>query len=254
VADPRRSTMHNTQQCNWFHGSDQVTKISTCTLRAGRNEWRYAEINGEAIDAHWRQTKQSNPNYFNGVIYLIDDVSLVDGALEASLLKTDFKSYLYWRAQNFPDAGVLDGFGSALIRTDDGSIMLGRQRQGHVNGGLTYAPAGFIDGQDVDANGVIHIERSALREAAEETGIEPGALARGDGFYLTRSGTQLSIAVPFRAMMSSAEFVRRAEQHIAATVDSELDAVIPVANAGDIQNLAMPRYMRALLDTLFSAD
>jgi hypothetical protein len=55
-------------------------------------------------------------------------------------------------------------------------------------------------------------------------------------------------------MMSSVEFVRRAEQHIAATVDSELDAVIPVANAGDIQNLAMPRYMRALLDTLFSAD
>jgi 8-oxo-dGTP pyrophosphatase MutT (NUDIX family) len=246
--------MHNTQQREWFHGSDHVTKISSCTLRVGRNEWRYAEINSDAIDAHWRQTKQTNPNYFNGVIYLIDDVTIVDGALDASLLRTDFKSYLYWRTQNFPDAGVLDGFGSALIRTDDGCIMLGRQRQGHVNGGLAYAPAGFIDGQDVDANGVIHIERSALREAAEETGIEPDALTMDDGFYLTRSGTQLSIAVPLRAMMSSAEFVRRAEQHIAATIDSELDAVIPVANATDFQDLAMPRYMRALLNALFSAS
>lgn len=254
MADPRRSIIQNPLQHDWFHASDSVTKISSCSLRVSRNQWKFAETNADAINAHWRHIKQSNPNYFNGVIHLIDGVASVDGAFEASLLKTDFKSYLYWRAEGFPDAGVLDGFGSALIRTDDGCIMLGRQRHGNVNGGLAYAPAGFIDAQDVDAEGVIHIERSALREATEETGIESGALARDGDFYLTRSKAQLSIAVPFRAPMPSTEFVRRASQHITASADSELDAIIPVANADDIQNLAMPQYMRTLLDALFSAD
>lgn len=236
----------------WFHCPDGVTKLSSCALRVSPARWSFANENAEAIDAHWAEAKRTNPNYFNGVVYLVDDVAISDGALRASLLRTEFKSYLYWRANGFPPAGVLDGFGSALIRSEDGHIMLGRQRAGNVNGGKAYAPAGFIDGQDVDAEGLIHIERSALREVAEETGIDPGAIAKDDGFYLTRSGPQLSMAVPLRARMTTAEFVSRAEQHIRASPNSELDAIIPVAGLQDVENLPVPRYMRVLLDAIFA--
>jgi 8-oxo-dGTP pyrophosphatase MutT (NUDIX family) len=244
--------MQNLSERKWFHCPEGVTKLSSCALRVSSARWSFAHENAEAIDAHWAEAKRSNPNYFNGVVYLVDDVAISDGALQASLLKTEFKSYLYWRANGFPPAGVLDGFGSALIRSDDGHIMLGRQRAGNVNGGQAYAPAGFIDGQDVDAEGLIHIERSALREVAEETGIDAGAITKDDGFYLTRSGPQLSMAVPLRARMTTAEFVSRAEQHIRASHNSELDAIIPVAGLHDVENLPMPRYMRVLLDAVLA--
>jgi 8-oxo-dGTP pyrophosphatase MutT (NUDIX family) len=244
--------MQNLSERKWFHCPDGVTKLSSCALRARSARWAFADENAEAIDAHWDEAKRSNPNYFNGVIYLVDDVAISDGALQASLLRTEFKSYLYWRTNGFPQAGVLDGFGSALIRSEDGHIMLGRQRAGNVNGGQTYAPAGFIDEQDVDAEGVIHIDQSALREVTEETGIDPGALSRDDGFYLTRSGPQLSIAVPLLARMTTVEFIRRAEQHIAASPNSELDAIVAVAGLHDIENLPTPRYMRMLLDAILA--
>jgi hypothetical protein len=244
-----RATMQNQSHCELLHRADGVTKLASCALRASGARWAFADKNAKAIDAHWVEARQANPNYFNGIVYLVDGGTLSGAALQASLLRTDFKSYLYWRCAGFPEAGVLDGFGSALIRTQDGRIMLGRQRLGNVNGGQVYAPAGFIDERDVDGEGLVRIGRSALREAAEETGIDPAALVKDEGFYLTRSGPQLSIAVPLRVSMTAAEFVRRAAQHIAASPNSELDAIVPVAGLRDIGDLPMPRYMRMLLAT-----
>ena len=129
-----------------------------------------------------RQATQSNPRYFNGVVHLVDDVRLDgDSASMLRFVRTDFKSYLFWRDQGFPEAGVLDGFGSALIRSSDGHMMLGRQRAGNVNAGLAYPPAGFIDEQDVEADGSIDIAGSVAREVSEETGIDAAALVRDDG-------------------------------------------------------------------------
>lgn len=60
------------------------------------------------------------------------------------------------------------------------------------------------------------------------------------------------MAVPLRARMTTAEFVSRAEQHIRASPNSELDAIIPVAGLQDVENLPVPRYMRVLLDAIFA--
>jgi len=244
--------MQNLLDCNWFHASDCVTKLTSCVLRVSSARWAFADENANEIDSHWAAATQSNPNYFNGVVHLVDGIMIDRDVMNASLLRTDFKSYLYWRANGFPPTGVLDGFGSALIRSSDGYIMLGRQRMGNVNGGQVYAPSGFIDEQDVDAEGLIQIDRSALREASEETGIDPAALKRLDGYYLTRSGPQLSIGVPLRVGMTAAEFVRRAGEHIGASPNAELDAIVAVAGVSDIENLPMARYMRVLLDELLA--
>jgi len=68
----------------------------------------------------------------------------------------------------------------------------------------------------------------------------------GDGPYL--AGAQLSIAVPLRIDMTTAEFIRHAERYIAESDDPELEAVIPVASLRDVEDLPMPRYMRPLLE------
>ena len=231
---------------------DGVRKITACFLKVESDAWPFAERNTAPIDAHWAQAKQRNPQYFNGIVHLVQDMRSEGDTLDASLVKTDFKSFLYWREQGFPEAGVLDGFGSALIRSSDGHIVLGRQRKGNVNSGLAYPPSGFIDEQDIGADGAIDIAQSVVREVAEETGIEAGLLVRDQGFYLTRSGAQLSIAVPFRVPMSTAELISFVERKIAASHDSELAAIIPIASRRDIKDLAMPRYGRLLLDALLA--
>jgi len=231
--------------------AEGVSAVDRCVLRVNSDIWPFARIHAEGIEAHWLAATRVNPRYFNGIVHLVDDVILESGELNASLVCTDFKSYLFWREQGFPEAGVLDGFGSALIRSFENHIILGRQRAGNVNSGLVYLPSGFIDEQDVGADGSIDIAVSVVREVGEETGVEGELLTRDAGYFVTRSGSQLSIAVPFHVAMTTEEFVRFVERQI-ATRDAELEAIIPVRGPGDIEDVAMPRYARVLLEALFA--
>lgn len=233
---------------------DGVFRCRNAVLRVGAGIWDYAERNRDRIAAHWDNARQSNPNYFDGPIYLVESFEFVNGEFAASMLTTSFKNYIFWRSEEFPETGVWDGFGSALIRSSDGDIMIGRQRGGNVNAGLAYAPAGFIDPHDVDADGEIDIAASAAREAVEETGIEAASLIREEGFYFTRSGRQLSLGVPFYVPMTTQAFLRRAEAHIDASVNSELEAIIPVGSLRDIEGVAMPDYMKLLIEALLAGS
>ena len=217
-------------------------------MRVVEKSWPFAIENADAIEAHWDNARHANPNFFNGAIYLTCAAVVTGDALEAELLRTDFKSYLYWRHLRYPPAGVLDAFGSALIRTSDDKIVVGRQAPGNVNSGLSYPPAGFIDVRDADADGMIDIARSVAREAIEEIGIDEASLHRELGFIATHVGPQVSIAVPFRIPMTSNELLALAERHIASDKAAELEAVVCVGTLADLKGLAMPDYARALLE------
>jgi 8-oxo-dGTP pyrophosphatase MutT (NUDIX family) len=230
-----------------------VKAISNCLLTVDNDIWPYAEENAAEIDAHWERARNANPSLFNGIVYLTSGMQLSDGALHVSLVRTDFKSHLLWRAKGFPEAGVLDGFGSALIRSSDGDVLLGLQRPGHMNSGFAYLPSGFIDENDVDADGSVDIVRGVMREVVEETGVEDSDFTKDEGFYLVRSGPQLCIAVPLHVSMTTAEFSRAVEQHNATTADPELDRIVPVSGLGDLDTVPLLPFTRLLLETIFAS-
>jgi 8-oxo-dGTP pyrophosphatase MutT (NUDIX family) len=233
---------------------DRVVPVTRCDLRVSPSVWEYARANAAAIDAAWRGAVLKNPQYFNGAVHLIEALAIGGDRLEAKLLRTDFKSYLYWRAAGFPETGVLDGFGSALLRSADGAFVLGRQRTGNVNGGLTYLPGGFIDDSDVDANGHIDICASIARELGEETGLT-GADVRADaGFLITQAGAHVSIAVTYAACCDALALKAKVEHHIAGDPGSELAGAVIVRRPADIDGLPMPTYARALLSRLLAPD
>lgn len=236
------------QQKSLATGPATVERVDRCRLSLSKARWAFADRNGQAIDALWVSETERNPHFFNGPVHLVCNLHIADGALTADLLRTDFKSCLYWRRQGFPAAGVIDGFGSGLITTADGAIILGRQRSGNINAGLAYLPAGFIDDSDVGSDGDIDIVASVLREVGEETGLTGVDLDRSPGFYVVRSQSQLSIAVPLISSFNADDVVRRIETHITASPHSELDAVVAVKSLDDLAPLDMPHYTRPLVE------
>lgn len=227
-------------------------RIGSCALHASGARWNYADRNAAEIDANWQIATKRNPNYFNGVVLLIDSLAMDGEALTASLLRTDFKSCLYWRERGFPAAGVIDGFGSGLIISADGAIILGRQRGGNINSGLSYLPGGFIDDRDVAQDGSIDIVASVAREIEEETGLGARDLERRGGFHVVRAGAQLSIAVPHHSHLPAAELVNRIERHIAASSNSELEEAIAISKLSDLEGLSVPHFTRPLLEALLA--
>ncbi len=232
-----------------------VVRLADCRLRTIQGSWDFQSAQADRIEEHWRRRQAQSPHMFNGIVYLMRRIELHDGkgaaGLAASLVRTDFKSYLFWRERGFPAAGVRDGFGSALIRSAEGHVLLGRQRPGNVNDGAAYLPGGFIDADDVQPSGAIDITASILRELGEETGLAPADVAITPGYLVTFDGAQMSIARELRSPLPAATLRDRILAHISKDPASELIDAVIVDGVTDLEGLGLAPYARRLLAWLF---
>jgi 8-oxo-dGTP pyrophosphatase MutT (NUDIX family) len=230
----------------------RVLRVERCRLRAGSGPWRFAERSAAEIDRHWQRRSAQNPALFNGTIFILERFDVTDGALDGVLIPVEFKSFLYWKDMGYPDRSALDCFGSALIRSRDGMVLLGRQRAGNINAGLAYLPGGFIDPRDLGPDGEIDIAASILREAAEETGLETRDLARGRGFLLTFTGPMLSVAVELQSNLSAVALARQIRKRLSGDANAELEDVLLVGSREELSGLAMPICAQTLLESIFA--
>lgn len=229
-----------------------VVRVARCRLTVTQTPWAFALAHADDISTLWRQRSHERPALFNGTVYLTRATRFVDGAFEAMLTRTDFKSYLYWREHGFPEAGVRDGFGTAILCSGDGHILLGRQRAGHVNDGLLYPPSGFIDAHDVAADGTIDIAASIGRELIEETGLRPEDGDSTPGFLICSVGAQLAIARVWRLAAPASALCQRIEAHLAGDPAAELEGIVAIPGANAMDGLPIPPYARRLLRHVFA--
>lgn len=239
-------------------GAGSVTRIAACDVRVGTRSWAFARTQAAAIDAHWAERCRTNPAYFNGVIHVMadpaDGAAASGGVFQATLIKTDFKSFLYWRETGYPHAGVKDVFGSAILRSREGHVLLGRQSAGHINAGLAYLPGGFIDGRDVSAQGHVDVGASIARELYEETHLTSDELITEPGFTLTVCGPQVSLAQTFRSPVGSAELRGLILRRLAADPDPELADIVIVRSLVDLRGANVPPYTAQAVAHVFAHD
>jgi 8-oxo-dGTP pyrophosphatase MutT (NUDIX family) len=235
----------------------RVVDVDRCDLVVGEKPWAFAREHATAIDAHWARRSAESPQFFNGRVLMLSRFDIEGGVLSGDVFETDFKSFLFWRESGEkPGCGIVDAFGSALIRAGDGAVLLGKQRPGNINSGLSYLPGGFIDRRDICHDGqrrVIDIRASIRREIAEETGLTELDYTEQPGFIVTVLAAQVSIAVTFRCHLPAIELRAKILAHILSEENPELDDVVIVRSADDIKGLPMPPYARTLINTLYGS-
>ncbi len=226
--------------------------MAGCRMTVAPHRWAFAEAHQAEIAAHWDAQTAANPSYFNGTVLMLSGYRLENDAFVATAFATEFRNYLYWRRLGFPPADAIDGFGSAVIRAADGSVLLARQRSGQMNAGLFYLPGGFIDNRDVGADGCIDIAASVSREVVEETGLQLGEFEVQAGFVVTRLGAQLSIGVMFRSSLDRAALEQKVQRHIDSDPHGELEAVRFVSTLAELEGVPLADYCVPLLPALLA--
>lgn len=240
--------LDNAQDGKGRNAGARLITARTMDLRVTDARWAFAERNAADIATHWARRAAENPHYFNGTVLMLSDFSLSqDGCFSGRFLRTDFRSFLYWRETGQTDPSVRDTVGTALIRTSDDTILLCQQRAGHLNTGFTTPPGGFIDARDVNQDGTVDIGRAVAREVCEETGLGPPLLRQGAGFLVAIAGRLVSIAVPWTCGLTGADVVGIATDHIANDADGELARALAVPPAAALETLNLPDYARVLL-------
>jgi len=236
---------------------ERVAGLCRCSLSVDEAaEWAFARLNASEIDRHFERRKRDNPAFFNGTVLLM--CGLMErwggeqgGLVEGRLLRSDFKSFLFWRESGYPEAGVRDAFGSAIVVSADGQVLLVRQRPGQVNEGLTYLPGGFIDQRDVGEDGAVDIVASVRRELEEETGLQAGDVQRAGDLVLVASGAQLSIGVVLRSPHSADGLRERIGRFLNRETDPELADVIFAGADCDLRGHRVARFTQLALGEVF---
>lgn len=231
---------------------NRVVKVDVLDWRVVGTGWPRAEAARVAVEAHWAARLAQAPQMFNGRVFIMVHHRLAAGRLEARFHATDFASFLAWREGVFSDDSVLDGFSSTLLRTADGGILLGRQTAGHINAGLAYPPAGFIDAADVLPDGRIDLEASVRRELLEEVGVGPEAYRRTPGYYVTFCGAIVAACVPLVTTLERAALLAHAGAFIAQETAPELDSALIVGTLDEVAGLAMPAHARLLVESILA--
>jgi hypothetical protein len=230
-------TQHNTE----------VTFVSHCRLRVGGEAWAFAVWHADEIDRYWAQCLQRNPHFFNGVVLVMADWQIAHGVFEATFYRSDFKSFLFWRDHGYALAQAFDAFGSAMVLSREGNVLLGQQAVGHINAGRSYLPGGFIDQRDCDGAGVVDIVGSVTRELAEETGLGAGDVKQRPGLLVVATGSQVAICVVFETDRSAAAIQAQIEGFLSADPDPELAGVVFVGPQSELGPLDVPEYTRLAL-------
>lgn len=147
-----------------------VVPIDKIELTESKSIWRLAIDRAEEIEAYWRVRTTAQPTLFNGGVLLLDNRLIRDKSFRGEFFKTDYKSFLWWREHDRPDRNAFDFLGAAALHSCENSPMLGCMSRHTSSPGMIYMPSGSPHLADV-VDAKLDIDRSLLRETAEETGI-----------------------------------------------------------------------------------
>lgn len=199
--------------------------------------------NRAAIDENWRHEIAAKPRLWNGDAYLFDDVRIDGRTLSATGHRTDFATFLYWRAMGRP-AGLTHITGTSLPVTADGALMAIRMAEHTANAGEYYFPAGSFDAADL-MDGHFDVTANIRRELAEETGIVVHNEHFDGRFAAIFDRNAWHIARRSRLALSQAECVEAVSRHQAATGDDEISGLLTVRADDGSADLLKP-YARCL--------
>lgn len=220
-------------------------RVSSLDFKAGA-EWDYPTQNATAIAEEWTRQTAANPALYDGRMLICVDWSFEGGRLSGRLAEIPYAAFIHWRNTGCPDRTAANVFGSAVVMSADGAMIMGRMAAHTSNADLIYPFAGSLEPADVDASGTVQVRASAVRELAEESGLDAARATRGDPLAI-RDGPRLSIAYLFRFPETADQLTAKIEAELARQVRPEVSEVVVVRGRSDIDVGRMPGYTQALI-------
>lgn len=232
--------------------SDRIFRVSRIEAVLAPHHWPWAEENRERIAAHWAERKAAKPAIFNGRILMVSETRQASDLLHVRFFETDYANLIAWLDWGAPDRSVQNGFAMGALGGADGGFLLGVMAAHTSQAGRIYFPAGTPDLSDVRPDGVVDLTSSITREIEEETGLDSGAYAmEADWIVVMHAGLtgfmrRLTLPIP-------AEAARNAIlAHLAREEAQELADIRIASSPADIDEQAMPGYLKAFLRWSFA--
>lgn len=234
--------------------SDAIFRVGHIEAWLAPFDWPWAEENREAISAHWAKRKADKPAIFNGRVLMIAESRVEADVLHARFFATDYANLLAWLDWEAPDRSVQNGFAMGAMTAADGAFLLGEMGPHTSQAGRIYFPAGTPDMTDVLPDGTVDLATSITREIEEETGLPPECYDVAPDWIVTRvrgyTGLMRSVTLRHPAEEARNQILA----HLAQEAEPELADIRIARGPADIDEAAMPDYLKAFLRWSFAQE
>lgn len=234
-------------------------EITDIRLRLRPGAWPIADDLRPKIEAHWAARVAANPHLWNGrVLGTIapgepGGIAIDGGVLTGEAVEGDFAGFLAWRDWGFPEIGIRNLFGSALVLSSDGALILGVMGATTANAGQIYPPGGSLEPADVDLHGNVSVIASIERELREETGLVASEAAM-EGMMAAFDGPRVSIGRVYRFPLPADRLVATVMDELDRQQERELERVIAFRSVSELDRPEVTTYSRAFAARLLPAQ
>ena len=215
--------------------------IERLELRFARSSWPFASERRDEIDHYFAEMRRGKPELWNGRVLVLQHFAIADGVLRGTYLETDFASFMAWRDWGFPDKSVRNCFAMGALRAADGAFVLGVMAGHTANAGKVYFIGGTPDPHDVVGERV-DLERSVLRELAEETGMSPDSVDPEPGWRAIFDGGLIALVKVLRTAEPAVVLREKILGFLSRERTPELAGVHIVRGPADLEPM-MPRFV-----------
>ena len=213
--------------------------------------WPFAAERRDEIDRYFAQARLSKPDLWNGRVLVLHEFAIAGGVFRGSYLETDFASFLAWRDWGFPDRSMRNCFAMGAVHAADGAFVLGIMGGHTANAGKMYFIGGTPDPHDIVGERV-DLERSVLRELAEETGLAPDQVRPDPGWYAVFDDGRIAMIKVLRAAEPAPALRAKILGFIAREPRPELAGVHIVRGPADLHPM-MPPFVPKFLHHVWQA-
>ena len=229
-----------------------IIPIHDVDIRFVPEPWPVPRELRERVPETWARLVAANPKIWDGRILGVSGIGggpprVEDGVLRGEAREDSFSAFLTWRDLGFPEIGVRNVFGSAVIISSDNAVLLGKMGEWTANAGQIYPAAGSSEPGDV-VEGQVRVFDSLARELTEETGLSVVDARLGRTFAIFE-GPRVSVArgLHFAEPMHTLQAQVRA--NLEAQSERELADVVAVRTRADLEAAGLfPPYVGALID------
>ena len=229
--------------------SISVLPIAGVDIRFVPGAWPMPEDLRASVSGRWAAMLEDNPHLWDGrILGVSPPVIGEDGILRSEAREDAFSAFLTWREAGFPEIGLRNLFGSALVVSADGFLILGVMGDDTANAGRIYPPGGSLEPRDVLEDGRVDVARSTEIELAEETGLSASD-ARLGNLVAVLDGPRVSIGQAFHFDASADELLAKIRADLERQEHRELADVVAIKRASDAAGRGqVMAYTAELLD------
>lgn len=234
-----------------------IIPIVDVDIRFLAGPWPVPRELRDKVPETWARLHAANPKIWDGRILGVSGIGggpprVEGGMLRGEAREDSFSAFLTWRDMGFPEIGVRNVFGSAVIISSDGAVVLGKMGGWTANAGQIYPAAGSLEPGDV-VDGQVRVFESLARELTEETGLIADDARIGKTFAIME-GPRISVARGLHFVEPADALVQRIRTNLAAQTERELDDVVAVRSRAELEAAGrFPPYVGELMDA-FAAE